>query len=546
MNYAPLIMKMVGTFSLISIIDRSLNALSNPQQIIQPYQITEIQVYVRKAEQVPGINTVSAIALLDLGVNDEGNGAYGLPGNDFDRYAISTLEELRPTDSNATNEDFGVSSQEYVDAIFEQLVEGVDYTVNYSLGYISMKSFINTGDAIAVAYTYSNPQNQAEVIQVGELDTQSSSRTYLKLIRPGGMTTEDRAWPLTMRNIYSLGVSGITQEGFELEIADTRNNIPEVNLPGRGETLLADLGLDRQQTDGSIGSDNQIDFTGITLDAGSGRIMFPYLEPFGDRIADVLQNSTNAPDSVVESLSFTELYDLKPIDAKRSSKNTFYAITGTSKGGVSGNFVLQFGLVEGSVTVTANGVTLVEDVDYQVDYSFGSLTILNERYLAPGQEIEVEYENNQFALIGQKNFTGVRAEYTISEDISIGSTFFKLKEQPLSDKIRIGNEPINNTILGLDAKANFDTPFITRFIDKIPLLQTRAESNISFSGEFAQLRPGVAQTNAVQEAIDRGDLYKDEENGLVLSTILKGPNIPSTSLIQHDGTSPLHQLHFQA
>jgi cell surface protein SprA len=497
-------------------------ALSNPQQILQPYQITEIQVYVRKAEQVPGINTVSAIALLDLGVNDEGNDTFGLPGNDSDRYPTSTLEELRPTDSNATNEDFGVNSQEYVDAIFEQLVEGVDYTVNYSLGYISMKSFINSGDAIAVAYTYSNPQNAAEVIQVGELDTQNSSRTYLKLLRPGGMTTEDRAWPLTMRNIYSLGVSGITQEGFELEIADTRNNIPETNLPGRGEALLADLGLDRQQTDGSIGSDNQIDFSGVTLDGSAGRIIFPYLEPFGDRIADVLKNSTNAPDSVIEALSFKELYDLKPVDAKRSSKNTFYAITGSSSGGVSGSFTLGFGLVEGSVTVTANGVTLVEDVDYEVDYSFGSLTILNDRYLAPGQEIEVEYENNQFALIGQKNFTGVRAEYTISDDVSIGSTFFKLKEQPLSDKIRIGNEPINNTILGLDAKANFEAPWLTRFIDKIPLLQTRAESNINFSGEFAQLRPGVAQTNAVQEAIDRGDLFRDEENGLVFIDDFEG------------------------
>ena len=93
-----------------------------------------------------------------------------------------------------------------------------------------------------------------------------------------------------MRNIYSLGVSGITQEGFELQIYDTRNNIPETNLPQRGETLLADLGLDRQNTDGSIGVDAQVDFTGVTLDAGAGRIMFPYLEPFGARIEEVLGN----------------------------------------------------------------------------------------------------------------------------------------------------------------------------------------------------------------------------------------------------------------
>ena len=56
---------------------------------------------------------------------------------------------------------------------------------------------------------------------------------------------------------------------------------------------------------------------------------------------------------------------------------------------------------------------------------------MNERYLAPGQEIEVEYESNQFSIIGQKNFTGLRAEYRVNDDIQFGSTFFKLKEQPL-------------------------------------------------------------------------------------------------------------------
>ena len=126
------------------------------------------------------------------------------------------------------------------------------------------------------------------------------------------------------------------------------------------------------------------------------------------------------------------------------------------------------------------------------------------------------------SIIGQKNFTGIRAEYSMNDDFIIGSSFFRLKEKPLSDKIRIGNEPINNTIVGFDAKADFEAPWLTRFIDKIPLLQTKTPSNINFSGEFAQLRPDVAQTNAVQEAIDRGDLFKDEENGLVFIDDFEG------------------------
>ncbi|MCG8372638.1 MAG: cell surface protein SprA [Balneolales bacterium] len=402
------------------------------------------------------------------------------------------------------------------------MLEGVDYTVNYALGFITMKGVPNTGDAIAVAYAYSDPATGA-VVEVGELNPQSSSRTYLKLIRPSGMTTTDRAWPLTMRNIYSLGVRGITQEGFELEIADVRTNVPVVNLPGRTQNLIEDLGLDRQNIDGSVGSDQLIDFTGITLDAGEGRIMFPYLEPFGDRILNLLQSNPSLDDSARQALAFTELYDLKATDARNNqSKNSFYLISGVSAGGVSGTYNLSFGLIEGSVKVTANGVTLAEGVDYEVDYSFGLLTILNDKYLVSGQDIEVEFESNQFVIIGQKNFTGIRAEYSIGNNVKLGSTYFRLREQPLSDKIRIGNEPINNTIIGLDASGDFDAPWLTRAIDKIPLLQTRTSSNFSFSGEFAQLRPGVAQTNAVEEAISRGDLFKDEENGLVFIDDFEG------------------------
>lgn len=493
-------------------------ALADPQNIVQPYQVSELYVYVRRAGQTPSDKAENSIALLDFGVN-ENSGGYGLPGNIFHRFDADSLAELRASDSGATNEDFGATSQEYVDAPFELLEEGTDYTFNRALGFISMRSYINSGDAVAVSFVYTHPTEG--VVDVGQLNASGDSRNYLKLLRPGGMTTQDKAWELTMRNIYSLGVSGITPAGFELEISDTRGNIPEISLPGRSESLLQDLGLDRLNSEGAKSPDQLIDFTGITLDAGTGRVIFPYLEPFGSRIADILEQ-TGASDSVISSFSFSELYDLKQSDARDNSKNRNYAISGKSSGGVSGSFILGFGLVEGSVKVLANNVELAEEIDYVVDYSFGSLTILNDKYLASGQEIEVEFESNQFSIIGQKNFTGIRAEYTVNDNIKFGSTYFRLSEQPLSDKIRIGNEPINNTILGLDANADFDTPWLTRFIDKIPLLQTKTPSNLSFSGEFAQLRPGVAQTNAVQEAIDSGDLFNDEENGLVFIDDFEG------------------------
>ncbi|NIT52306.1 MAG: hypothetical protein GWO41_06065, partial [candidate division Zixibacteria bacterium] len=84
---------------------------------------------------------------------------------------------------------------------------------------------------------------------------------------------------------------------------------------------------------------------------------------------------------------------------------------------------------------------------------------------------------------------------------------------------------INNAVIGFDANAEFDAQFITRFLDNLPILQTREPSEITFSGEFAQLRPGVAETRAVSEAIRNNELFSDEENGLAFIDDFEGANI---------------------
>ncbi|MFN1836082.1 cell surface protein SprA [Balneola sp. MJW-20] len=488
--------------------------VADPQQLGQAYQISQLNVWV---EQVQSVNTdqdaIEAISLVDLGVVQNPDSSFALPNPANDRFDDALLEANRDN-PELSAETFGVSGSEFKVGYYKQLQEGVDYTYNPALGYFSLKRGVDSKSTIAVSFSYVDPSNGSQV-QIGDLIPQSSSRSYLKLIRPQNMTTDNRAWPLTMRNIYSLGVSNITPDGLDLNIYFTEQNVPQTNLPGVGTPLLQDLGLDRTNTQGALPPDNIIDFSGITLNAAEGKVMFPYLEPFGARIDELLMEA-GASDSVRNALVFRELYDLKINEANQRPQNSYYRIEGASKGGVSGTFFLggYSGLVEGSVSVFANGVELTQGVDYEVDYSFGNVTILNDKFLAPGQEIRIEYENNQFAIIGQRNFTGLRAEYEVNDDIVIGSTLFRLKEQPTQDKLRIGNAPINNTIIGLDAKARFDTPWLTRAIDKVPLLQTKEASSISVSGEFAQLRPGVAQTKAVQDAIDRGDLFRDEENGL--------------------------------
>lgn len=498
-------------------------SMANPQQLSQTLQIADVEVWVLRENIQAEEGSKLAVALADLGVNQQPDGSYAAPDNRSDPFPDQLLDQFRDPQTAISASELNIDdSRNFEEGYFTPLQEGVDYTINKITGYISLNRVLGSREVLAVAFNYRGANN--EIVEVGEINSGGGDRIFLKMLRPKNVSTDNSLFPLTMRNIYSLGVSNITRESLELELQYTEDNVASNRLPGRGTTMLQDLGLDRVDTQGALQPDNQIDIGTGTLDPQNGLIIFPYLQPFGDRIREVLQDSP-ASQADVDRLAYDELYTERQRNAAQSSKNSFYQFDGTSRGGVQENFNLGIALVEGSVRVYANGTELQENVDYQVDYSFGSITILNERYTAPGQDIRIEYENQSLTSIEQKTFTGFRAEYGFTDNISIGGTYFRFSERPLDDKIRLGDEPINNAVIGFDANAEFDAQFITRFLDNLPVLQTREPSEISFSGEFAQLRPGVAETRAVSQAIRNNELFPDEENGLAFIDDFEGANI---------------------
>jgi len=499
------------------------NSMANPQQLTQTLQIADIEVWILPERSQAEEGSRKAVALADIGVNENPDGTFGPPANSQDPFDPEILDQFRNPQDGISASDIGVSeSVNFEEGFFELLQEGEDYTINKTSGFISLRRSLGAREILAVSFTWID--ESGNVIEVGELNQGGSDRVFLKMLRPRNVSTDHKVFPLTMRNVYSLGTTSITRENLEIELLFTEGNLDQNRLPGRTSILLQDLGLDRVDTQGAVNPDNQIDFGTGTLNPMNGTIVFPFLEPFGERIEQVLAES-GVDDETINRLAFNNLYTEVQRNAAQSSKNGFYRIEGVSKGGVQENYTLGIALVPGSVRVFANGVELQEDIDYQVDFSFGSITILNDRYLAPGQDIRIEYENQAFTSIQQKTFTGMRAEYEVNKNFNIGATYFRFNERPLDDKIRINEEPINNSVLGLDANAKFDTPFITRALDAFPLLQTRERSEISLSGEFAQLRPGVAETRAVGRAADNNELFADEEDGLSFIDDFEGSSI---------------------
>lgn len=167
---------------------------------------------------------------------------------------------------------------------------------------------------------------------------------------------------------------------------------------------------------------------------------------------------------------------------------------------------------QGSVIVTSGGIKLVENVDYTVDYSFGTVKIINQGLLSSGSPIQVSLESQSLFNLQTKTLMGTHLNYQFNEDFNIGGTIMHLREQPLTQKVSVGDEPIANTIYGFNTSYFSESQWLTNALNALPLLQVKEPSSISFEGEFAQLIPG--HPNIIE---DEGESYIDDFEGTKIS-----------------------------
>ena len=107
-----------------------------------------------------------------------------------------------------------------------------------------------------------------------------------------------------------------------------------------------------------------------------------------------------------------------------------------------------------------------------MDYIVGEVVIKNERALVPGANLQIKYEQNDLFQLASKTLLGARGDIALSQKTLLGFTLMNLNQETLSDKVRIGEEPNNNTIFGVDGSTSFDLPLLTRALDALPLLST--------------------------------------------------------------------------
>ena len=492
------------------IYDQSMQSLPNMTTGIK---INRIEVWVTNKSGTTS-NSRNIVAFSELGENsviknsEWSTTGYQVPSN-LANTEYSQLISVIDTASRSmdrvtaileTNNKL-VGGVDYEKLSSARLLNSSEYTVNTALGFISLKTGLQTDQVLAVAYEYTYG---GQTYQVGEFSTditQTNRCLFVKALKNTSNNPSQANWRLMMKNVYYLA-SSVEKEKFRMDIkyqSDTTGTyltyLPEESL--KSVPLLRVMGLDRLDANMKPHSNGQFDFVqGYTV--SNGRVFLPAAEPFGSYLRKYL--TQKGMGDVADKYCFDQLYDSTKTVAKQNAEKDKFVLTGQYKG-TSAN-VISLGAAyvpQGSVVVTAGGVTLQEGSDYSVDYSAGEVTILNQSIIDAGTNVNVSLEDNTSYGMQRKTMLGMNWEYDFNKNFSMGGTLMHLKEQALTSKVSMGEEPLNNTLWGLNLNWKQESQWLTNMLDRLPLLHCTQPSQITFTGEFAQLiahTPTGTQDNA--------------------------------------------------
>ena len=508
--------------------DRSMSQLPT---VLSGIDISRIEVWVTNKTSDYN-NPRNIVAFTDIAENSHisnpawsATGSNAIPHNNANNlYSLmsTTYNGIRDIDqaNNILGSIEGINGgSDYEKLSNARLLSSSEYTLNRALGYISLKTPLRADEVLAVAYEYTYG---GQTFQVGEFSSdvkESKTTLLLKLIKPNACSPKNGCWDLMMKNVYSLGTRNLQSTDFRLDVYYASDSLgtnitylPEAEM--KGKPLLQLLGLDRLDSNNSRENPNGVfDYIqGYTVDPSSGRIFFPAVEPFGSYLEKKIENS-----AIAEKYIFRELYDSTKTVAKQiAEKDKFYLI-GEYTGSAAN--VIQTGstnIPRGSVVVTAGGVTLVENSDYQVDYSSGTVTILNQNIIDAGTNVQVSLESNTMFNMQRKTVLGLNWKYDFSDDFKFGGTLMSLSEKPLTSKVDMGSEPLNNFLWGFNLSWKKQSQWLTNIIDLLPLISCTEPSSISLSAEFARLEAGTSKE--VQSEASYIDDFENTENGVDISS----------------------------
>ncbi len=381
-----------------------------------------------------------------------------------------------------------------VDGYYHKLDPNKDYYVDRSLGFIRFNRRVADESTIGV---YIRTKDGREYGSMDYSTEDESSRIELKLIkRKKQLPTHTDTWDLEWKNVYDLGQRQIDPEGFQLRIyKEATDGVSRDNQDGKPYIHI--LGLDKSDETGAQTPDNKVDLNRGFINFYQGEIIFPLLEPF---------NPSAPPAGVTTELEekVPKIYNTQNMNEKVEASRYYIEVKTANRASTISVGGGMFGIMEGTEQVLLNGKKLTRGSDYQIDYNFGKITLLNEEAMSPTADLVVRYEEPNAFQQMQKTLLGFQADYDLLSDSRIGMVTLFKNESTKDRRVKLGQEPSRTLLFDTDAQFNFDSRLMTRMIDKLPMLETNEASTFKIETEYARSMPTLNT---------RGEVYIDDFEG---------------------------------
>ena len=518
-----------------------VNTQANTQNVRNLVALTDIGETAPYMSEELAINT-QWFDGAELDPSPFGNPTNG--NNDlFEDYACMDFNDVNPI---LLGEGL-VQGQHYERVGNARMLSPSEYSYNSRLGFISLRQALNNAEVLAVSYEYTLNGQTYKVGTLSQDGCTAPSAIAVKMLKSSVTNVTNPLWDLMMKNVYNIGAFGVSQENFRLDVwynnPATGVDQNYIARPGLDDKLLIQvLNMDQIDVNQMPNPDGIFDYVdqaatmGGLIQSDNGRIFLPSVEPFGTHLSDYIDervDDDNLAANIISSLVYQELYDSTKTAAQLIPAKNRFKLRGQFQSSSGSEISLNaLNIPPGSVSVTSGGVRLVENQDYTVDYNLGRVRIINEGILQSGAPINISLESNSLFNIQTKTMIGSRFDYTVSDNLNIGATVLNLRERPLTQKVNIGDEPVNNTILGTDFAYQAKADWLTRAVDALPFIETKAESSIDLSAEAAYLIPGHSR------AIGRdGNAYLDDFEGSQSTIDIRSINqwfLASTPKLQDD------------
>ena len=381
--------------------------------------------------------------------------------------------------------------------VYEYLREGIDYYIDPSQLWISLVRPLNVNnERLVVAYR----------VRMGGVDTvnpetggtpdieYTAAPQYANLLWDPTLLPSDPAFRHEIRSVYRLGGGDILRETVDLSIVTSAAGQAKP-VAGTADTYLQMFGLAQSTNESAFDAENRLwprpgdpnfNVGAAGLDSriiADQFVVFPSLRPFA---SSGLVDPGNPTNDTLYTTPGEYLYSAQRPQTVYRLRMRYDAMGGGDAGSINLGAIQ---LRQNSERITIDGMPLLKDVDYTIDYDLGRVTFTRaDTLFARRRSVSVQYEENPLFAEAPTRIYGLSSLFpTDYGDVNV--TVISQSQRTTFNRPPLGFEPLSSMLAGITANFAFNAAPITRALDALPGIRAAGNSSIRFTGEFATSRP---------------------------------------------------------